>query len=206
MAVKVSVLLKPAKFLKMRKRAFIFFASPGGGKDTQTTLLRNYFEDFQIPFLYVGTGEEIRKIEKTNYTVNLLNKTITEGKLAPDFLAESIVINAMMHGFKKEMNLVLNGFPRNTDQAEKLLEITGFYSIKPSVIFIKVSEEEAIRRIILRPESRSDDNSESIKNRFEIFNNENVCLINYFKRHFHLIEIDGNGTPEEIHKKILESL
>jgi len=184
----------------------VFFASPGGGKDTHSALLINYLESkLKEPVLYLGAGEEFRKLEK-NHTRKIINKIMTDGALVPDFLVETIVGNMIMNKMTPRSHLVLNGFPRNVAQAKKLAEIAKFYKHKVKVVYIKVPPEEAVKRITNRSTGRSDDNEETIKKRFEIFEKENSPLEEYFKSNFELICIDGNDEKQKVHKKIVKAL
>jgi len=153
----------------------------------------------------VGTGEEFRKLEK-NHTHGIIKRIITEGKLVPDFLVESIVGNAMMKEMTSKNHLILNGFPRTLAQAQKLSEMALFYNKKVKVIYIKIPQEEAIKRIMNRASGRADDNEETIKKRFEVFEKENTLLEDYFKSNFDLIYIDGNDEKHKVHKKIVKAL
>jgi adenylate kinase len=191
----------------MDKKAIIIFGAPGAGKDTQSGLLKKFFKDVQMPFLYIGTGEKFRKAKKeNNYTMSLLKENMDKGELVPDCFANGFLSIDSFYKYKGGMSLILNGIPRNIEQAETVLGLINFYKLKPVVLFIKVSLKEAKKRMHSRGEGRSDDNEESIKRRFEIFNEENKLLLEYLKSYFNFIEIDGNGKPMEIHKKILTSL
>jgi len=185
----------------------VFFASPGGGKDTHSLLLIKYLEQvLNEPVLYIGTGEEFRKLEKTNHTHCIVNGIMTCGGLVPDFLAESVVGSAMMHNMTPGSHVILNGFPRTVVQARKLSEMANFYGHNVKVVFIEITTQEAMRRIAKRGGEREDDNIESVKNRFKIFEKKNKPLVNYFKKNFELIYVDGDDTKEKVHNKIVKAL
>ena len=82
------------------------------------------------------------------------------------------------------------------------------FIIPPSyVIFIKITQEEAIRKSKKRKNmDRLDNNRKSLKKRFYIFRNKKRTLIPFFKQNFNLIEIDGNGTSEDVQEKIKVAL
>lgn len=193
-------------------RTIILFASPCGGKDTQADLLVAFLKGKSIPYLYVSTGSYFRGIKKPNHTLKLIEEVMGKGELLPDFLAEGVVISSLLlNDLDPEKFLIFNGFPRNLDQAKKLLKILEFYGrIKPEVLFIEVSPETAIERMKMRikgGENRADDNAESIHRRFEIFYKENASLIEFLcSAEFKFHRIDGSGTIEGISKKIFEAL
>ena len=190
-----------------KANTIVFFATPGGGKDTHSRLLIKYLEEvLKEPVLYIGTGDEFRKLDQSNHTNNIVKKTIVGGGLAPDFLVESIVGNSMIQNMTQDCHLILNGFPRTLAQAEKLFEMAKFYNHKVKVVFLKISPEEATKRIVGRKSGRLDGSVDSIRKRFEVFERENVSLENYFKSNFELICIDGDDEKEKVHKKIVKSL
>lgn len=185
----------------------VFFASPGGGKDTHSLLLIKYLENvLNEPVLYIGTGEEFRKLEETNHTHCIVNGIMTCGGLVPDFLAESVVGSAMMHNMTPGSHVILNGFPRTLSQAKKLSEMAKFYGHEVKVVFIEISTNEAMKRIAGRGGERADDNEEGVKKRFKIFEKKNKTLVNYFKNNFKLIYIDGDNTKQKVHNKIVKAL
>ena len=153
-----------------------------------------------------------RNIKKPNQTLSILEKIMEKGELAPDFLAEGVIVSSLMlQDLTSEKFLIFNGFPRNLKQAKILLKILSFYGrIKPEVVFIEVSPEIAIRRMKMRikgGEKRSDDNIESIHRRFKIFYEENASLIGFLSSpKFQLYRIEGNGEIPEVSKNIFKAL
>ena len=53
---------------------------------------------------------------------------------------------------------------------------------------------------------REDDTEEAVRRRLEIYNTETSEVIEYFKKEGKLIEIDGDGSPEEVFNLALEAL
>ena len=188
-----------------KPRTIVFFAYPCGGKDKHSRMLIDFFKEKLESFLYIGTGEIFRNLKKNNYTSKLINDSIEKGELLPNFLSESIVGKDLIKSFSKRKHLIINGFPRNLQQAKTLLEMTNFYKREVDVVFIKISQKEALKRLLKRTE-RLDDSTETIKRRFKIFRKKKTSLIPFFRKNFNLIEINGNGTAKEVHEKIIEAL
>ncbi len=186
-------------------RVIVLIAYPCGGKDKHSRMLIDFFKEKLESFLYIGTGEKFRNLKKSNYTSKLIEDSMKKGELLPNFLSESLVGSDLIKGFSKKKNLIINGFPRNVKQAKTLLEMMNFYQRKVDVVFIKITQKEALKRLLKRGQ-RLDDSIKTIKRRFKIFRKKKTSLIPFFKKNFNLIEIDGNGTSEEVHNRILMAL
>jgi Adenylate kinase and related kinases len=107
---------------------------------------------------------------------------IDEGKL----VSNDIIINVIKSFFNNNKNSIgylLDGFPRNTEQAKLLdklmLEIKDKISC---VIQLDVEEEHLKERILSRgkEEGRSDDNEETLLKRLETYFHETMPLIKYY--------------------------
>ena len=53
---------------------------------------------------------------------------------------------------------------------------------------------------------REDDTEEAVRRRLQIFNTETSDVIEHFRNEGKLVEIDGEGSPEEVFKLALEAL
>jgi len=131
------------------KKQFIFLGAPASGKGTQTKKLA---EDLKIPHIDTGgmlraavaEGTEYGKIAKTN---------MDAGKLVPAEIVIGIIKQRIMKP-DCDNGFVLDGFPRNIEQAQALdsilNEINTDQDVKLIVINIDTSEDVLIERIINR--------------------------------------------------------
>jgi adenylate kinase len=135
-----------------------------------------------------------------------------------------------------EKGVILDGFPRNLTQAEALdsaLSEPGKTIDK--VIHIKAAEEELIRRLSARwlcrqcqavynmvnspPKvagkcdkcggelyQRPDDKPETVKKRLGVYFAETAPLIDYYRRQGKLSEVAGEGSMEEVTRRIVSAL
>ena len=54
---------------------------------------------------------------------------------------------------------------------------------------------------------RTDDNEETISNRFHVYRNQSEPIISYFKEHgYPLVSINGEGTIKEITQKLIQGI
>ncbi|KAM0681709.1 hypothetical protein GINT2_000223 [Glugoides intestinalis] len=160
----------------------IIIGMPGSGKGTQSKKVAAAYN-----LVHITTGELLRlEAEKKTVTGKKINELLKSGKLLPD----EIVNNLVKENITKD-NFILDGYPRKLTQTEMLKDID-------LVIYIFVSEEVAIKRILSRKEGRVDDNEEAAKRRFKAFEEETKPVIDYYKNKGILEVVEGSGTPEDV--------
>jgi len=190
----------------MTARTIIFFSYPLGGKDNHSLAMIDYFKKISEPCIYVNTGELLRNLKKSKVK-SKLGKIMEKGILVPDCIIESIVGSLLLNKLSDKKHLILNGFPRDMDQAEFFSKLMNFYGRKVDVIFIKITQKEALKRVKNRKEQkRIDDKIMSLKKRFKIFKRKELSLKPFFNEHFTLSVIDGNAPKEIVRKRIMGAL
>ena len=194
----------------MQIQTFVFFGQVGSGKGTQVELLRKYLKDNNIvsDILYTSTGVEFRKlIESGNYTGKIVKESLEKGFLQPNFLTTSLFTNILVNGMKEETCLIADGYPRTVPQSEAFESMMEFFSRENiKVIYIELSEEEAMKRNLLR--GRSDDTEEGLRRRFNEYKNNVIPAMNYFKEKdgYEILTINGEQSVEDVHKDIIKAL
>ncbi len=173
----------------------ILIGIQGAGKSTQGNLLS---EKLGIP--YLSTGHIFREMAKEKTPLGrYIKETINAGYLIPDEKTLEIV-TGYLHRPEYEKGYIMDGFPRTTQQAEK------FENGIDKVIYLKVSDKEALWRLSGRSDNRQDDTLQAIRKRINLFHEFTEPVIDYFKKKGILVEIDGEKQIEEIHKEILSKL
>lgn len=194
----------------------IILGAPGSGKGTQAELIK---KEFNLD--HISTGELIRnEIKKKTKNSAIINQYLKQGKLIPN----NIIINILYSKLKKN-NILLDGFPRNIDQAVFIAKknITINYIIN---IFTK--ETTIIKRIKYRltkylknyniihdyPKiknrdditgekltKRTDDLLNIIKTRFIEYNKYKKELIDWYKNrtdNTKIIDVNGETAIKDI--------
>lgn len=193
----------------MQEYTFVFFGIVGSGKGTQIELLTNFFKSkYSIDTVYAYPGSEYRKLtEGGNYTGSLLLESLNRGELQPDFLTNAIVVNILSSSLTKDKALIFDGYPRTIIQSEILEQIIEFYNRKNvNIVYIKLSEEEAMKRNMLR--GRSDDTKEGLKRRIQEYINNVIPAMDYLKNKnkYTIHTINGEQSIEDVHSDIIKSL
>ena len=166
----------------------IFLGPPGSGKGTQAKLLSD-----EKKTIHISMGDMLREAIKSGSEAGMkLENYLKNGQLVPDEVVNDIVkqfiSGAGGSGF------ILDGYPRSVRQAEFLSTITDIYG----VIFIDVPKEEIINR--LKGRMRQDDNEETIRKRFEVYENETKPLIEYYSNK--IKRIQGVGSLAEVFEAV----
>jgi adenylate kinase len=193
----------------MQSQTLVFFGIIGSGKGTQIQLLRDYLaKNDGNGQVYAYPGSEYRKIvESDSYTSILIKDSLERGELQPDFMTNSIFTNILMPSISPDKHLFVDGYPRTIAQAEFFENLIKYYKrTEVKIIYIEISETEAMKRNLLR--GRSDDTEAGIKRRFEEYRNNVVPAMKYFegKEGYKFYKINGEQSREEVYADIMKAL
>jgi len=209
----------------------ILLGAPGAGKGTQAVMLAD-----KLQLVQVASGDLFRQALAQETELGKQARVYMEkGQLVPDEITIQMVLERL--GAPDCTNgAILDGFPRNLQQAEALDEAMAKQSKAiDRVVYINVSEEELLKRLSGRwicrscqapyhevdspPKvkgkcdrcggelyQRADDNTETIKNRLKVYFAETSPLIDYFKKAGKLLEINGEGNATGVNKRIADAL
>lgn len=205
----------------------IFLGTPGAGKGTQAAALAQ-----ELNLVHIASGDLFRQAIEQETELGIQAKPYVEkGVLVPDELTTKMVLGRMSAP-DCEPRVILDGFPRTLAQAEALDKALAQQAKTiDKVIYIKVSEEELLRRLSGRwicrncqspyhtvnspPKvwgkcdkcggelyQRPDDTVEAVKKRLQVYFAQTAPLIDYYTTTGKLIEIDGEGDVDEVRRRI----
>ena len=119
------------------------FGPPGAGKGTQAQLLKDRWE-----VAHISSGDLFRHNLKEQTPLGLKAAGFMEkGLLVPDEVTIDIMLDKVL-ALDKEEGFILDGFPRNTHQAEALEEALGQRSRGlDAIVHIELPEDELLRRL-----------------------------------------------------------
>ena len=209
----------------------ILLGAPGAGKGTQAVMLAE-----KMDLVQVASGDLFRQALAQETELGEKAKSyMDKGQLVPNEITIQMVLDRLSEP-DCERGGLLDGFPRNTGQAEALDEALGRQKKAiDRVVYIKVSEEELLKRLSGRwicrdcqapyhevdspPKvagkcdrcggelyQRPDDNVETVKKRLEVYFAETSPLIDYYQRAGKLLEINGEGSTAEVNRRIVTAL
>lgn len=169
----------------------------GSGKSTQGNLLR---EQLGIP--YLSSGHIFREMAKEKTPLGrYMKETLNAGFLIPDEKTIPIIEEYLSKPEYKN-GYILDGFPRTPKQAEE------FSNGVDKVIYLRVSDKEALWRLSGREDEgqRGDNTLQAIRKRIQSFHDFTEPVIEYYRSHGLLLEIDGERDIQEINTEIISNL
>jgi len=152
----------------------------GSGKGTQAKLIS---KTYGIP--QIATGDMIREIKELDTELGRRVREIYDrGDLVDDATIVELIESRLDRG-DTIPGFVLDGFPRNTAQAEALDELlTRLGRDLDVVLELQVADREVLlERLAKRAaeEGRTDDTPEAIGKRLEIYDRETAPLVEYYR-------------------------
>ena len=209
----------------------VLLGAPGAGKGTQAKKL---IEKYGIP--QISTGDLLRAAVSAGTPLGKEAKSyMDKGELVPD----SVVLGMVEERLKQDdckKGYILDGFPRNTAQAEALDKMLSSLNMSlTAAVSVDVPFDDLMKRLTGRrtckacgqmyniyfsaPKKegvcdkcsgelfqRDDDKEATIKKRLEVYSAQTEPLIGYYKSKGILKSVAGTGSIDEIFKKVTEVL
>jgi adenylate kinase len=121
----------------------ILLGPPGAGKGTQAERLQG---DFRMP--HISTGDMLRaQVAAETELGQEAQRYMTAGELVPDEVIIGMIIARIAEDDARD-GFLLDGFPRNTEQADALAAALEKLDRRLSaVLLIEVPDEEVVRRL-----------------------------------------------------------
>lgn len=203
----------------------IFIAPPAAGKGTQSDLLVSRYG-----YVHISTGDLLRAEVASGSELGLqLKELMSTGKLVSSEIVNSLLTKALSETDKP---IILDGYPRNMEQVPCLEEILNKIGKSIDVVInLEVPYDLLVQRAtgrlsckkcshtfnkyFAKPKvdgicdvcggeliSRSDDNEETFKVRYETYLDNTKPLLDYYKDKGLLVNIDKISNPEETFTEI----
>jgi adenylate kinase len=169
----------------------VFFGPAGAGKSVQGQILAA-----RHGWRWLSTGQLLRDTHDPE-----LHKQMATGALVDNDTANKVIHNAIERS-KDMPHLILDGFPREIDQAKWLVDALPKHKRDIQlVVILEVPESEIVHRLQIR--GRVDDTPEAIKERLHIFRDKIYPILDYFNQQkVRIAHIDGTGTVGQVHDRI----
>ena len=215
----------------MAELNLILLGPPGAGKGTQAERLR---EDFGLA--HISTGDMLRaQVSEGTELGKQAQRYMQAGELVPDEVIIDMIMQRIGDPDARD-GFLLDGFPRNEQQADALAEALAAQERRLlGALLIDVPDDEVVRRLSGRrvcaksghvyhlhfdpPKhegicdqdgsrliQREDDQEETIRKRLEVYQAQTAPLIDYYEREGLLRRFDGRRPPNEVHDHIRATL
>jgi adenylate kinase len=210
----------------MAKRV-VLLGAPGAGKGTQAKML---IERYKIP--QISTGDILRKAVADGTPLGKEAKVIMDqGGLVSDKIVLGLVEERLKQPDTKN-GFILDGFPRNTAQAESLDKILTGNNIPLTIALnIDVDMNDLLKRLTGRRTCKScqqmyniyfsapkkdgvcdkcggelfqrdDDKEATIKKRLDVYQQQTAPLIDYYSKKNIMKTVMGVGSISDIFNKV----
>jgi len=209
----------------------ILLGLPGAGKGTQAALISE-----ATGMAHITSGGLFREnISNQTALGRRVQPYVEKGLLVPDRLTIDMLLERIAQPDAAK-GFVLDGFPRNVDQARALDEALAEQGKAiDKALYVEVSTEELLRRLSGRwncrqcgavyherdmpPKGegvcdrcggalyqREDDRPEVVRTRLEVNLKETETLLDYYRRAGKLVEVDGGLPVEQVQEKLLAAM
>lgn len=184
--------------------AMVLLGPPGAGKGTQATRIA---EKLSIPA--ISTGEIFRTNMSEGTEIGLQAKAfIDRGEFVPDSVTNAMV-KARLSASDTANGFLLDGYPRNVEQAHVLADMCAEIGIKLDLVLeIQVDEDEVVTRMMKRAQEqhRTDDTEPVMRHRLEVYHQQTKPVAAYYADHELLQVVDGSGSIDEVTERIFAVL
>jgi len=209
----------------------VLLGAPGSGKGTQAQLL---IEKYNVP--QISTGDLLRAAVIAQTPLGRQAKAIMDaGQLVPNEIVLGMIRERLSNPDAGN-GFILDGFPRNIDQAKSLDELLSTMG-QPieTALLIDVDFDNLMQRLTGRLtcegcgtvynlytnpsmmenecdkcgdklHHRSDDNEDTIGKRLRVYTSQTEPVIDYYRGQSKLASVEGKGEIKDIFSNILVSL
>jgi adenylate kinase len=209
----------------------VLLGAPGAGKGTQAKKL---IEKYNIP--QISTGDILRKAVADGTPLGKEAKSyMDKGELVPDSVVVGLVKERLNQDDCKS-GFILDGFPRNTSQAEVLdsvlnemnipLEVALSVDVDMDILMKRLTGRRTCREcnqmynVYFGPPAkdgvcdkcggelyqRDDDREETIKKRLDVYEAQTAPLIDYYQGKGILRRVNGVGDIDQIFEQVCKIL
>jgi adenylate kinase len=205
---------------------YIIMGVQGSGKGTQANLLKA-----ALGLVHISVGDIFRwHMQNRTKLASRVKRIVSSGGLVPNDIVNQLVQERLgQHDWN--FGFILDGFPRDTAQAQFYLEN---YDVD-AVIYIDVPDEVVMKRVLARRlcskcgadynlifhpptvadtcdtcggklAARPDDNPQAIAERLSEYHGKTEPALALFEKRTQIVRVDGQQAPDAVQKQIRERL
>ena len=205
----------------------VLLGKQGAGKGTQATRLGEYYS---VPHL--STGDLFRALATQGTAFGLEAKRYMDsGELVPDEIVVGVVEECLAPGGPLSDGFVLDGFPRTLHQAQELnrvldgrpLNLAINLDVPRDIVLDRLAGRrvcdscQRVYHVNMPPKvgwtcdtcggnvvQRDDDTEEAIDRRLELYEEQTVPIIEYYRQRGRLEEVSGIGDGDDVFKRLVQ--
>jgi adenylate kinase len=190
----------------MKYKSILLFGAPGAGKGTQGKILGtipNYF--------HCACGDVFRNLTVNSELGRIFIEYSSKGKLVPDehtvqLWRRNIEGSRQLGHFEPTTDtLVLDGIPRNVNQAEMLKDTLEVQAILYLTCTDMEKMVQRLQRRALRENRLDDANLDVIRTRLSTYDKETKPVLDYYGPKL-VHHIDSTDSPIKVMRSILDVL
>ena len=204
----------------------VLLGPPSAGKGTQASMLSKRFD-----LLHLATGDILREAVANGSSLGKKAKNYMDsGALVPDAIVIGL-LEGKMKSTQSQTGFVLDGFPRNPDQAKQLEEFTDIDLVLCIEVDPRLLVERATGRRVCKtcgavyhlkfnpPKAtgvcdkdagelylRDDDNEETVKKRLRTYDAQTKPVIQHYESTGKLKYVEGAGSIEDVQNRLLTAI
>jgi adenylate kinase len=205
----------------------VLLGKQGAGKGTQALRLADHYG-----VVHLSTGEIFRAQAGFGTAFGLEAKRyMDEGELVPDEIVVGVIEECLAPGGPLNNGFVLDGFPRTLYQAKELdrvldgrpLDLAINLDVPRAIVLDRLAGRrvcencQRVYHVNLPPNDdwtcdtcggrvvqRDDDTEEAIDRRLELYEQETVPMIEYYRERGVLAEVDGVGDGDDVFERLVK--
>jgi adenylate kinase len=205
----------------------VLLGAPGSGKGTQAKRL---VADFGIP--QVSTGDLLRDaVDSGSELGSRAQAAMAAGELVSDEIVLGIIRERLSQADAGQ-GFILDGYPRNTSQAEALsgllveigkpLDAAVLLAVDFDLLFRRLTGRRTcdkcghVYNIYTSPPAtdslcdkcggnlvqRADDNEETIRTRLDVYQSQTSPLVDFYREQNLLLKVDASGDIDDVYKNL----
>jgi adenylate kinase len=171
----------------------LMIGAPGAGKGTQAVRVAEHFG-----VTHISSGDLLRDHVKRETAIGrTVKEYIERGDLVPDgvvldMLRKPVVAASEAGGY------VLDGFPRTVAQAEAAYGTARDLGVSVQIAcYLDVPRDDLISRMLARARG-VEDSRDVIERRLDVYDEQTVPLINYYRDRERLVTVNGAAPVEQV--------
>ena len=205
----------------------VLLGKQGAGKGTQAARLGDYYN-----VAHLSTGEIFRAQATQGTAFGLEAKRYMDGgELVPDEIVVGVIEESLAPGGPLGDGFVLDGFPRTLHQAQELdrvldgvpLDLAINLDVPRDIVLDRLAGRrvcESCQRVYHvnmppvvdwtcdtcggRVVQRDDDTEAAIDRRLQLYEEQTVPIIEYYRRRGRLEEVSGIGDGDDVFKRLVK--